>query len=241
MKTFIKYFSVIAAVVLMSTSAFAQEIPTINMDSIVSYYIVTGDNTYEKLPLEMGEVKPHRNKVSKFTRLVKKAAGVVSAGALVGGVAGGAGSVSTAVDVMGAANTVSTVSTITNGLAGIEGKDIAFKGKKSSYKVKDKKGGIKIIVEINTTEQNPMEICRVVRFFEADKDRRVQWGEYKPALIGEKESFEHGFLGFTAEKCGENRFLINIPENQLKSGEYGILVKDIVTALALPVGTFSIK
>ena len=170
----------------------------------------------------MGEVKPHRNKVSKFSRLVKKAAGVASAGAFIGGVTGGLvggsmNAISTAGNVLSTAGTVSTASDIANSLAGIEGKDIAFKGKKSTYKVKNMKGGIRILAEINTTGDNPMEIFRVVRFF------------------------EHGFLGFTGGKCGENRFVLNIPENQLKSGEYGIFFLDIMSALALPVGTFSIK
>ena len=49
----------------------------------------------------MGEVKPHRNKVSKFFRLVKKAASVASAGAFVGGVTGGL--------VGGSINAISTV------------------------------------------------------------------------------------------------------------------------------------
>ena len=170
----------------------------------------------------MGEVKPHRNKVSKLSRLVKKAAGVASAGAFIGGVTGGLvggsmNAISTAGNVLSTAGTVSTASDIANSLAGIEGKDIAFKGKKSTYKVKNMKGGIRILAEINTTGDNPMEIFRVVRFF------------------------EHGFLGFTGEKCGENRLVLNIPENQLKSGEYGIFFLDIMSALALPVGTFSIK
>ena len=170
----------------------------------------------------MGEVKPHRNKVSKFSRLVKKAASVASTDAFVGGVTGGLvggsmNAISTAGNVLNTAGTVSTVSDVANSLAGIEGKDIAFKGKKSTYKVKNTKGGIRILAEVNTTGDNPMEIFRVVRFF------------------------EHGFLGFTGEKCGENRFVLNIPENQLKSGEYGIFASDVIISLAIPVGTFSIK
>ena len=250
MRQFIKHLSLVVTMFLSATFASAQskvlESVGYNPDSLVHYYIFTGDTTYEKLPNEMGEVKPHRNKVSKFSRFVKKAAGVASTGALVGGVAGGLvggsmNAISTAGNVLNTAGTVSTVSDVANSLAGIEGKDIAFKGKKSTYKVKNTKGGIRILAEVNTTGDNPMEIFRVVRFFELDKDRRVQWGNYKPALIGDKDSFEHGFLGFTGEKCGENRFVLNIHENQLKSGEYGIFFMDIMSALALPVGTFSVK
>ena len=72
---------------------------------------------------------------------MKKAAGVASAGAFVGGVTGGLvggsmNAISTAENVLSTAGTVSTASDIANSLAGIEGKDIAFKGKKSTYKVK---------------------------------------------------------------------------------------------------------
>ena len=72
----------------------------------------------------MGEVKPNRNKVSKLSRLVKKAAGVASTGALVGGVAGGLvggsmNAISTAGNVLNTAGTVSTVSDVANSLAGI--------------------------------------------------------------------------------------------------------------------------
>ena len=250
MKHCIKHLSLVVTMFLSATFASAQskilESVGYNPDTLAHYYIFTGDTTYERLPNEMGEVKPHRNKVSKLSRLVKKAASVASTGALVGGVAGGLagnslGAITTAGGVLSTAGTVSTASDIANSLAGIEGKDIAFKGKKSTYKVKNTKGGIRILAEINTSEDNPMEIFRVVRFFEVDKDRRVQWGNYKPALIGDKDSFEHGFLGFTGEKCGKNRFILNIPENQLKSGEYGIFFMDIVSALAIPVGTFSVK
>ena len=226
MRQFIKHLSLIVTMFLSATFASAQskvlESVGYNPDTLTRYYIFTGDTTYERIPNEMGEVKPHRNKVSKFSRFVKKAASVASTGALVGGVTGGLvggsmNAISTAGNVLNTAGTVSTVSDVANSLAGIEGKDIAFKGKKSTYKVKNTKGGIRILAEVNTTGDNPMEIFRVVRFF------------------------EHGFLGFTGEKCGENRFILNIPENQLKSGEYGIFFMDIVSALAIPVGTFSVK
>ena len=67
----------------------------------------------------MGEVKPHRNKVSKLLRLVKKAAGVASACAFVGGVTGGLvggcmNAISTAGNVLSTAGTVSTASDIAN-------------------------------------------------------------------------------------------------------------------------------
>ena len=89
--------------------------------------------------------------------------------------------------------------------------------------------------------RDPIESYRVVRFFELDGDRRVQWGEYKATLLGSKEAYEHGFIGFTTEKYDENRYVIIIPENQLKSGEYGIFASDVIISLAIPVGTFSIK
>ena len=79
MRHFIKHLSLVVTMFLSATFASAQskvlESVGYNPDSLVHYYIFTGDTTYEKLPNEMGEVKPHRNKVSKITRIVKKAAG----------------------------------------------------------------------------------------------------------------------------------------------------------------------
>ena len=110
----------------------------------------------------MGEVKPHRNKTSKLSRLIKKTAGAASTGALVGGMAGGiighsAGAVATAGNVMNAAGTVSTASDVANSLAGVEGQDITFKGKKSSYVVKSKKGGIRILWDWHGKRRDPIE------------------------------------------------------------------------------------
>lgn len=250
MRHFIKHLSLVVTMFLSATFASAQskalEGIDYNPDSIFHYYIFTGDSTYDRLPNEMGQVKPHRNKTSKFSRLIKKAAGAASTGALVGGMAGGiighsAGAVATAGNVMNAAGTVSTASDVANSLAGVEGQDITFKGKKSSYVVKSKKGGIRILLDCHGKMQDPIESYRVVRFFELDGDRRVQWGEYKATLLGSKEAYEHGFIGFTTEKYDENRYVIIIPENQLKSGEYGIFASDVIISLAIPVGTFSIK
>ena len=67
----------------------------------------------------MGEVKPHRNKVSKFSRLVKKAASVASTDAFVGGVTGGLvggsmNAISKVGNVLSTAGTVSKASDIAN-------------------------------------------------------------------------------------------------------------------------------
>lgn len=241
MKRLISRFMVSAMMVLAASTARAQVTDMSELDSLNVYFIMTGDSTFEVLPLEMGKVTEHRNKVSKFNKLVKKATSVASAGLFVKGVTGGAGSVAKTLQAMNTVDNISSAAGVVNGLAGIEGKDIAFKGKNSSYKVKSKKGGVRVLVKTKDDDADPMQMFRVVRFFELDGDRRVQWGEYKPAVVGKEKEETHGYIGFTAEKYKDREFVLNIPESQLKKGEYGIFVMDIMSAIALPVGTFSVK
>ena len=75
MKKVITKIAIIAALVMTSTSLSAQTVTASEPDSVNVYCILTSDSTCDVLLKEMGEVKPHRNKVSKITRIVKKAAG----------------------------------------------------------------------------------------------------------------------------------------------------------------------
>ena len=87
----------------------------------------------------------------------------------------------------------------------------------------------------------PMEIYRIVRFKASKKDRRIQWMEFKPALIGSAETKKRGYVAFTGHKYGNQSYLLEIPASEAEPGEYGIFYMSIITATAIPVGTFSIN
>ena len=90
-------------------------------------------------------------------------------------------------------------------------------------------------------EYDPMEIYRIVRFKASKKDRRIQWMEFKPALIGSAETKKRGYVAFTGHKYGNQSYLLEIPASEAEPGEYGIFYMSIITATAIPVGTFSIN
>lgn len=244
MKKIIRLFALVATMFLTGTPAMAQYAHNIHLaepDSIGKYYILTSDSTWEMLPMEMGTIKEHRNKVSKMMRLVKKAASGVSVASAGVGLAGGGGAITGALNTMDAAGKVGTVGGMVDGLYGQIGNDVAFKGVESTYKVKPGKGDIHILYTDKTNENAYGEVARVVRFYEVDGDRRIQLMEVKPALLGKKEARKDGYIGFVYEKYGKNSHLITIPNNQLDKGEYGIILHTAISAIGIPVPTFSVK
>ena len=86
-----------------------------------------------------------------------------------------------------------------------------------------------------------MDCYRIVRFTSSKKDRRIQWMEFQPALLGSAETTEAGYINFTGHKYGEQSYLLTIPAAEVEEGEYGIFFMNIITAMAIPVGTFSVK
>lgn len=222
-------------------SATAQEVTAPEPEFINSYYILNSDSTYAILPKESGTIQKHQNKVSKFAKI----AGVASH---IGGVAGAFGAVTagsmsginTGVQVMRTASSVGTVANAADVLAGVEGMDIVFDGGKSAYEVKTK-GDIKLLIKGENNDADPMELYRIVRFVKNKKDRRIQWMQFEPALIGSEKAQKAGYVGFEGHKYGEQSYLLTIPASELGKGEYGIFYMSIITATSIPVGTFSIK
>lgn len=86
-----------------------------------------------------------------------------------------------------------------------------------------------------------MELYRIVRFKTSKKERRIQWMEFQPALIGTKETQKAGYVGFIGHKYGEKSYLLTIPATEMEKGEYGIFYMSIISATAIPVGTFGVK
>ena len=73
------------------------------------------------------------------------------------------------------------------------------------------------------------------------KDRRIQWTQFEPALLGSEKAQKAGYVTFEGHKYGEQSYLLTIPASEVKSGEYGIFYMSIISASVIPVGTFSVK
>lgn len=226
----------------LATSVSAQELKVPEPEFVNSYCILTSDSTYAILPKESGTIGKHQNKVSKWSKVLGNVAQFAGAAGVVGmatsgsasGVINGARTVGTA---MGVSNAVDAVS----GLAGSVGMDIIFKGGKSAYQLKHDGGDIRLLIKAESNENDPMEIYRVVRFEKSKKERRIQWMEIQPSLLGSSDAVKAGFVNFTGHKYGNQSYLLTIPASEMEPGEYGVFFMSIATATTIPVGTFSVK
>ena len=230
-------------VMLMAVmTAGAQEVTVAEPEFVNSYCILTGTDSYDILPKETGTVGQHQNKVSKWSKIAGKASLLGGAAGMIGiGTAGSLSGVVTGARVMTTASGVGSAASAVNGLAGSSGMDIVFKGGKSTYKIKDFSDGIRLLVKGENNEYDPLDCYRIVRFNTSKKERRIQWMEIEPALLGSKDAEKAGYIQFTGHKYGEQSYLLEIPASELKSGEYGIFYLSIASALAVPVGTFGIE
>lgn len=223
-------------------TAGAQEVAVAEPEFVNSYCILTGTDSYDILPKETGTVGQHQNKVSKWSKIAGKASLLGGAAGMIGiGTAGSLSGVVTGARVMTTASGVGSAASAVNGLAGSSGMDIVFKGGKSIYKIKDSSDGIRLLVKGENNEYDPMDCYRIVRFNASKKERRIQWMEIEPALLGSKDAEKAGYIQFAGHKYGEHSYLLDIPASELKSGEYGVFYLSIASALAVPVGTFSIE
>ena len=180
--------------------------------------------------------------MSKFSKILGHASTLASAGGAIGvATSGSVGGAITGLRVMGTASAVGNAAGAVGGLTGAEGMDIAFAGGSSDYKVKNPNGDIRLLIKAENNEIDPMEIYRIVKFKKSKKDRRIQWMEVKPALIGSSDSEKSGYIGFNATKYGEKSYLLTIPAAKVEKDEYGIFFMSIITATAIPVGTFSVQ
>lgn len=236
-----KLFSVITiAMALTAVNAHAQ-VTVPEPEFINSYNILTSDSTFAVLPKESGQIKKHQNKISKFSKIAGGLANVGVAGSMIGvSTAGSSTGVLNGLRTMGTAMGVGQAADAVGGLAGAEGMDIAFDGGKSAYSVT---GGedVRLLIKGQDNESDPMELYRIVRFKSSKKDRRIQWMEFKPALIGSDKVKKAGYVSFSGHKYGEQSYLLTIPASELEAGEYGIFYMSIISASAIPVGTFSVN
>ena len=230
------------AMMLTAVSASAQEVKVAEPEFINSYCILTSDSTFATLPKESGTIGKHQNKVSKWSKIIGGAADIVGAGGMIGAAtAGSVGGVINGVRVMGGAASVANAAGTVSGLAGSSGMDIIFRGGHSSYSFKADGSNVRLLIKGESNETDPMDCYRIVRFKESKKERRIQWIEFEPALIGSDETKKAGYVQFEGHKYGNQSYLLTIPASEMEKGEYGIFYMSIITATTIPVGTFSVK
>jgi hypothetical protein len=231
----------LAILFAVTTNLTAQNVSVAEPEFINSYCILTSESTYDVLPKENGDIQKHQNKVSKFAKIAGAASRIGGAAGMLGvATAGSVSGVMTGVRVMGTASSVGSVASAADVLAGVEGMDIVFDGGRSTYQVKTS-GDIRLLIKGENNEADPMEMYRIVRFQKSKKDRRIQWTQFKPALLGSEKAQKAGYVSFEGHKYGEQSYLLTIPASEVKSGEYGIFYMSIISASVIPVGTFSVK
>lgn len=233
-----KIFLLFAACAMIGT-LYAQHVTVQEPEFINSYCVLTSDSTYDILPKESGNVEKHQSKFSKFSKIAGAVSDLGFAGGMIGASTGNVNGLVTGVRVMGTAASVGVAADAVNTLAGVEGMDIVFPGF-SSYTVKDTRNGIKLLIKAENNESDPMDIYRIVKFKSSKKDRRIQWMEIKPALLGSSDAKKKGYLSFIGHKFGLQSYLLDIPASEVEPGEYGIFFMSIITSTEIPVGTFSI-
>lgn len=217
--------------IAMISYAHAQKVTAPEPEFINSYCVLTSDSTFAVLPKESGKVEKHQSKFSKFSKIAGAVSDLGFAGGMIGASTGSVSGLITGARVMGTAAGVGVAADAVNALA----------GGKSSYAIKDTGNGIRLLIKGENNEQDPMGIYRIVKFKASKKDRRIQWMEFKPALLGSSDAKKKGYLGFTGHKYGTQSYLLDIPASEVEPGEYGIFYMSIVTATEIPVGTFSIE
>ena len=226
--------------IIMATVNVSAQVSVPEPEFVGSYSILTSDVTCDVLPKESGEVQEHKNKVSKFAKIAGAASRVAGAAGVLGmSTAGSMSGVVAGARVVGTASSVGSMAGAANALAGAVGMDIVFKGGNSAYQVADASGGIRLLVKADNNDHDPMDVYRIVKFRASKKERRVQWMEFEPALLGTGDASKAGFISFTGHKYGEQSYILEIPAEQLEKGEYGIFFYGLSTIV--PTGTFSIK
>lgn len=237
-----KKYLLSVALILASMGVGAQEVRVAEPEFINSYCILTSDSTLEVLPKESGTVGKHQNKVSKWSKFVGGAADIAGAAGMVGIGTGSLSDMATGARVMTTASGVANAAETVNGLASSVGLDIIFKGGHSMYTMNIPEENIRLLIKAESNETDPMDCYRIVRFKASKKERRIQWLEWEPSLLGSKDAEKNGYVNFTGHKYGEQSYLLTIPANEIQeSGEYGIVFMSIATATTVPVGTFSVR
>ena len=228
--------------IMCVASSFAQSNQVVKEPEFINNYcLMTSDSSFVVLPKESGTIKSHQNKVSKWSKIVGGVSSAVGAAGLIVGVnANSVGALSTGVKTMTTASGVSQMADAAGSLAGANGMDIVFEGPHSSYVIPKDMKTISLVIKAKDNESDPMELYRIVRFNSSKKDRRIQWMEFSPTILGSEKAQKSGYVNFVAHKYGNQSYILTFPENEMIPGEYGIFFFSIINGTTIPVGTFSI-
>lgn len=210
-----------------------------------SYCILTSDSTYKILPKENGSIGEHQTKAKNALKAVGKVANLAGAvgglGAIVGantgsfdGLMGGIKAATTSVGV-------GMVASAASGLAGANGMDIIFAGANSRYVCQADGSDVRILIKAENNDEDPMGLYRIVRLNVIKKERRIQWLELEPSVLGIGEAKDSGYLQFSGHKYGQQSYLLTIPSEEISAGEYAIFYMNIASATSVPVGTFGVQ
>lgn len=237
--------TLISAFMLLAVTAAQAQVTVPEPEFLNSYCILTSDSTYEILPKENGSIGVHQTKAKNALKAVGKIANVAAAagglgsiiGANTGNIDGLIGGVKTASTSLG----VGMVAGAVSGLAGATGMDIIFSGTNSRYIVEADGNDVRILIKAENNDMDPMSLYRIVRLNILKKERRIQWQEYEPSVLGIGEAKDSGYLQFAGHKYGEQSYLLTVPAEEILTGEYAIFYMNLATATSVPVGTFGVR
>ena len=231
-----------AFMVVAPVFASAQQVTVPEPEFTNTYYFLTSDSTFNELPKENGVLVKHTSLASKIGKIAGHAATIVGAAGGIGAYASNSvGGIVNGVKVMGSAASVATAADAVAAMTFAEGKDIVFDGASSPYKAVHSGKGIAIIANNGNNSNDPRDIYRVVRFKQKKKARQIRWQSITPSLFGTEDAEKIGYVNFSGHRYGNGSYIITIPENEIKSGEYGIFYMSLASATEIPVATFSVQ
>lgn len=226
---------------LLAVASASGQVTVSEPEFIKSYCILTSDSSYATLPKESGTIGKHQNKAKNWSKLIGGAANIAGAAGMIGiGTAGSMSSVVTGARVMTTASGVGNAAGTVSSLAGSAGMDVIFKGGHSTYTIQ-KGQDVRLLIKGENNEIDPIDSYRIVRFNASKKERRIQWMEFESSLLGTDDTKKAGYVSFSGHKYGQQSYLLTIPASELEKGEYGVFYMSIISATAIPVGTFSVK
>lgn len=230
---------------LLAMTAAQAQVTVPEPEFLNSYCILTSDSTYEILPKENGSIGDHQTKAKNAMKAVGKVANLAAATGGLGAIVGmNSGNIDGLVNGLKTTTTslgVGMVANAASGLAGATGKDIIFTGTNSRYVIPEDGSDVRIMIKAANNEEDPMSLYRIVRLNIMKKERRIQWQEVEPSVLGIGEAKESGYLQFSGHKYGVQSYLLTIPGEEITAGEYGIFYMSLATATSVPVGTFSVQ
>lgn len=219
-------------------------------DSITTQEYITSDiklfvgDSLVTLPREVGTLQKHQNKVSKWAKITGKVASVAGSlgalGTVVGAHTGNLSGARAGLTAISSASTVGTIADATDAFAGMEGYDIVFTPAQSTVAIKSDGKDVRILYT-TVYQKTPDETVRIIKFAKDKKERRFQWFNYSYPLLTSKKAEKSGYIVFKWQKTGENTYIITIPAEVVKPGEYAIVAGEAISATTIPAPTFRIE